>query len=66
MKVRKGVVQGSALSPILFNIYLDDLLDLLAKRVGEDNLFAYADDVMLIWETSADLYRYIKIINDWC
>lgn len=41
-----GVPQGSALSPLLFNIYLQPLIYALAKT--DCQVFNYADDTPLI------------------
>lgn len=64
---RNGVKQGGVLSPVLFSIYLDELLFSLANS-GEGcyigmyfaGAFAYADDVVLLAPTVTALRKMLR------
>ena len=70
--VMRGVRQGSILSPYLFNIFIDDMLQAVNSqdnglRIGNDSysLIAYADDVTLISSTLPGLQNSINICNEY-
>ena len=53
--IKNGVRQGAILSPLLFNFYINSIIEKIRKtnigcRLGYDmcNVFAYADDVALV------------------
>lgn len=46
-ELTKGLPQGSSLSPLLYNIYTNDIFNLVANGV---EMLAYADDIILITE----------------
>ena len=59
--IRCGVKQGCPLSPLLFNLVLDELLDAMPEHVGLTscgnrlNAMAFADDLVIMAESKAGL-----------
>lgn len=63
----RGVLQGSPLSPWLFNIFVDDLLEEINGRAGRDAplcLF-YADDGALVMPSSVDAQALLDVVQNW-
>jgi exonuclease III len=70
-QVNLGIRQGGAMSPVLFAIYVDDVLvKLNSSRLGctvkglTVNAFMYADDLILLAASVTDLQRLIDICVD--
>lgn len=68
-----GLKQGCALSPVLFNIYLNDLIQEI-KDMGlgvtvngeKVSILGYADDIVLMAESEEDLQDMLNRLDQWC
>ena len=63
----RGVMQGSPISPYLFNIYSEPLLENLTNRgdLTKHEILAYADDICIVCHSIPHLKRTISIIEEW-
>ena len=69
----KGVVQGEALSPLIFSLFINDIeTDLLQNKIqssdiNEINIFLlmYADDTVLVAERAESLQSLLDWLSKW-
>lgn len=69
--VKAGVRQGGVTSPILYSIFMNDLIqDIkdseIGVKIGEKIIgcLLYADDIVLLAETQKDLHLLLKIVEE--
>lgn len=71
IQIRKGVKQGDPLSPMIFNMVMDELLDYMDTygeggyiKTGDNNIrlniAAFADDIIITAEKESDLFPIFK------
>ena len=64
-KVNSGVAQGSLVSPLLFDLYVNDLISDLSTQFGERNVVAYEDDIAVLCLGYSDVKSALRIVEGW-
>ena len=61
--INQGVIQGGIISPTLFTVFVNDLLNSLDSKGYQ--VFAYADDIAIVGTGDKQLQKAWQIIWDW-
>lgn len=70
MKLLCSVKQGDPLSPVTFNLVMNELFDALHQWIGAEvntgNIYSltFVDDIILVSETETGIKELIKITED--
>ena len=72
-EVQCGVKQGDIISPTIFSLYINDLVNELNSLnlgvpIDDENVCAllYADDIVLFSDTEANLQSLLNTVQKWC
>ncbi|OPY72516.1 MAG: Group II intron-encoded protein LtrA [Syntrophorhabdus sp. PtaU1.Bin002] len=60
--IKEGIPQGSPVSPILANLFLDELDEALLEQ--NQKLVRFADDFVVLCRTKEDAWRSLELTND--
>ena len=74
MKTENGVRQGDSISPLLFNIFINDIPRLLFNEKSKPPLLdkesvpalLYADDLIILSKTAEGLQNNLNLLHDYC
>ena len=63
IRAKRRLVQGSVLSPLLFNIYINDIL--IEFKINNIEAKAYVDDIVWFCKSREQIDQSIWIMKEW-
>jgi hypothetical protein len=73
IKVKDGVKQGGKASPMLFSMYIDEMIQILRKDINtfkiynkEYGVLCYADDTVIICESTSKMNKVLEKVTQYC
>jgi hypothetical protein len=64
-KINSGVAQGSLISPLLYDWYINDLVSELSRLFGQACTFAYADDIAVLCLGYSEVRTALLRTEEW-
>ena len=64
-EIKSGVPQGSVLGPLLFVLYIDNLIKSIKSKCSSTSVFAFADDVKLLGSDPIDIQLALRVVEAW-
>ena len=64
-RINSGVAQRSLISPLLYNLYINDLIESLSVNFSVGRVNAYADDVSVICHGLDEVRKAIANTSSW-
>ncbi|CAG7728304.1 unnamed protein product [Allacma fusca] len=72
ISIKSGILQGESCSPNLFNLYLDEIVEILRNSgikgtklaITELQILMYADDLVLVAETASELQQQVNVLKE--
>ena len=63
--IKSGASQGSVLGPLLFLLYVDDLIRRIKSKCRSLSVYAFADDIKLLGSNPVDIQKALGVVERW-